>query len=70
MVSRVDPPVVSTSSTTSTRSLGAPVQPLGKDRTYAEGPSDLLSNHDAAERRRQDDGRVQSSRAIGKGPAE
>ena len=65
IVSRVDPPVVTTSSTTSTRSLGSkretapqaqrPVLPLGEDRAHAERPADLLADDDAAERRRQHD---------------
>ena len=80
MVSRVDPPVVSTSSTTSTRSLAAsvkprrsvstPVLPLGENGAHAQRTADFVSDHDAAKRRRQHDGRAQRARAVGDGPAE
>ena len=67
IVSRVDPPVVSTSSTTSTRSVSASVKPRrsvstpscrsAKMRAHAERAADLVADDDAAERRRQHDGR-------------
>jgi hypothetical protein len=62
IVSRVDPPVVTTSSTTDTfspgssakprRSVSAAVLALREDGADAERPPDFLADHDAADRRR------------------
>ena len=67
IVSRVEPPVVTTSSTTRTRSRGrqreaAPerqpsVLALGEDRPDAQRAAHFVADDDAAERGRQDDGR-------------
>jgi hypothetical protein len=74
IVSRVDPPVVITSSTT-THPIGrfdakaaaqhqAAILPLRKDRAHPEARADLLADDDAAERRRQHDGRLQVTRQV------
>jgi hypothetical protein len=59
IVSRVDPPVVTTSSTTSTRSPGEsenprpqrqlPILTLREQRAHTEGTTDFLADHDPAE---------------------
>ena len=68
IVSRVEPPVVTTSSTTSTLSSGLKreatpqrqpaVLPLGEDRAHAERARHLVADDDAAERRREHDRRA------------
>ena len=73
IVSRVEPPVVTTSSTTSTLSLGAQreatpqrqpaVLPLGEDRAHAERARHLVADHDAAERRGEDRRRAEPASA-------
>ena len=80
VASRVDPPVVITSSTTSTRSaadsvnprrsVSTPVLPLGEDRAHAERAPDLLADDDAAERRREHGRRLQVPRPLGDACAE
>ena len=44
------------------RSVEHAVLPLGEDRAHAERAADLLADDDAAERRRQHDGRPQAAR--------
>ncbi len=66
IVSRVDPPVVTTSSMTMTRSAASRVKaapqrelailPLGKYRAHAERARDFMSDDEAAERRREHGG--------------
>ena len=79
IVSRVDPPVVTTSSTTSTRSPGASVKPRRsvsapscRSAKIARTPSaraDLLADDDAAERRREHDLSAQIADPLGDGRA-
>ena len=77
IVSRVERPVVMTSSTTSTRSDASSVKPstehefavlaLDENRPHAERAPHFLADDDPSERGGQNDGRLHVARAVGQG---